>query len=265
MITPQGDTPFYHELARHWLAQGLAERTVAARLREARKVGGPSASKESIEVYLASLQAPSTRRLRLSMLKTTYRLAVGLELVERDPTLLIGRVRVPRSLPKPLSRSELDRLLTQAREPARSYLILGAYAGLRACEIAAVRCTDLESYPGGWVLRIRNGKGGHEGLVPAHPKVVEVLGRDFFGALKTGQEIHRTANGVSKCVGYEMKRLGIPGGIHRARHTFGTNSLAASGDLLVVRDLLRHASIATTQIYTALDQEKPAAVVAMLA
>lgn len=257
-MTPQGDTPLEWRIAAHWKSQGLAARTIEARLRAFRRAGGMNATKDSVEAYLACYASARTRRLHLSMLRTTYRIAVGMALMERDPTALIGRVRVPRSLPKPLNKNEVALALDQMKEPARTYLVLGLYAGLRACEIATVSVANLESYPGGWRLRVV-GKGGHEGLVPAHKNVVEALSR--------WQRPDRlTANAVTQAVRYEFHRLGIEGGVHRARHTFATNALAAAdNDLLVVRDLLRHSSVATTQVYTALVEDRPANVVALLA
>lgn len=258
MLDKQYDTPLAWRLSAHWQSQGLARRTIEARLRAFHRVGGQQATKDSVEAYLACYASPRTRRLHLSMLRTTFRLAVGMELMERDPTALIGRVRVPRSLPKPLNKREVDHLLAQMREPSRTYLVLGLYAGLRACEIAAVTVNDLESYPGGWRLRVV-GKGGHQGLIPAHKNVIEALSNWQRPATLT-------PNAVTQAVRHEFARLGVTGGVHRARHTFATNALiAADHDLLVVRDLLRHSSVATTQVYTALVQDRPANVVALLA
>lgn len=245
-------------LSDYWISQGIKGKTIRARLRAFEDVGGLAATRESVQSYLAGFSNPRTRRLRLSMLRVTFRLAIALELIDRDPTVLIGRMRVPRSMPKPLSPSELQLLLSAASPRVQVFTTLAAYAGLRACEIAQVTFDDVESYPGGWRLRIRSGKGGHEAVVPAHPKVVAAL-------RQWRRPEGLTANAVSKACQLEFRRLGIEGGIHRARHSYATNCLRVSGDILVVRDLMRHASVATTQIYTALADDRPASVIAALA
>lgn len=252
----QDATPEYH-LINHWRAQGIAEETIRTRIKAFHAVGGAEASTDAIYRYLAGFSNPRTRALRLSLLRSSFRLGVTLGLWEKDPTLLVGRVRIPRSLPKPLTQPELELLLREAREPVRSYVLLAAYAGLRAHEIARVRRSDLESYPGGWRLRVQ-GKGGHVDLIAAHAKVVELLSHWSPPPGARG-------NTVTQAAAREMKRLGITPGIHRARHSFATRALAACNDLLVVRDLMRHTNVGTTQIYTALADERPGAVIALLA
>lgn len=255
----QGDTPtIERQLASHWSSQNLASRTISARLRCFRHVGGAQATRHSVQDYLNEINHPATRRNHLSMLRTTYRVAMALELVAYDPTAAVGRIRVPKQLPKPLSPHEIDLVLSQCAEPARSYCVLGLYAGLRAEEIAHLGREDLESYPGGWRLRII-GKGGIEALVPAHWRVVELLATWEPRPGLTG-------NSVSKAVEYQFKKLGIKGGVHRARHSFCTDIYEKSGhDLMLTRDLARHASVSTTQIYTKVSDARGASIVSMLA
>lgn len=254
-MNAQGDTRV-DVLVDYWKAQGLVPSTIRRYRQTLAAAGGLDATGEQLRAYLAAYSNPGTRAQKRMVLRTSFPLAVALGLIDSDPSRLLGKVRVPRRLPRPLTAAELALLESQAREPIRTYVTLAAYAGLRASEIARASFADLETYPGGWRLRVV-GKAGHVAVVPAHAKVVAALA-DFRPSPKL------TGNYVSKMCLVEFRRLGIPGGIHRARHSFATRCLAVSHDLLVVRDLMRHASIATTQIYTALDADAPALVVAGL-
>lgn len=233
-------------LAATWQAAGLRPRTIEQRLRAFESAGGVLASRESIVAYLNTLPALSTRRARQSDLRCCYRTLVLGGLLRVDPTLGMPRMRVPRWTPRPLSGEELIQL-EQLPEELRDMVTLALYAGLRASEIATLEASQLERWPQGWALRIV-GKGDHVGTIPAHPKIVRIMrgrtGRLFPDA---------TANSVSKAAHYWFRKLGVEGGIHRCRHSFATWALDVSGqDLLAVRDLLRHASVSTTQVYTQL-------------
>lgn len=217
------------------------------RLRAFAGCGGAAATHESILDYFRTLPAASTRRTRKSDVQVVYRTLTLAGLIPHDPSAAIPRMRAARWSPRPLTDDEIDELMRHAPDELRDMLTLALYAGLRAQEIAELRAEQLELVGGRWTLRVL-GKGDVEATLPAHPKVVEIMlehtGRVFPGA---------TANSVSHKAIYLFKKLGIQGGIHRCRHTFATRAMVASGEsLLVVRDLLRHASVSTTQVYTQL-------------
>lgn len=243
-----------------WTTAGLRPGTISNRLRAFDQVGGIEATRESVAAYLSAVPTLSTRRSRLSDLRCCFRTLVLLGLLERDPTVGLPRIKAPRWTPRPLSSDEVARLMAVEDDELRAWFTLALYAGLRASEIAALEAESLERWEAGWALRVV-GKGGVEAVVPAHPFVVELMvgrrGRLFPTA---------TPNSVSHKAHYWMNhKLGMKGGIHRCRHTFATRALrVAEGDLLVVRDLLRHASVSTTQVYTQLPAGRPFEVVAML-
>lgn len=246
------------ELERVWQVAGLREKTIRTRIDLYRRAGGEEATRDSVEELLSRLRHPATRAQYLTQLRCTYRELLERELLERDPTLGVRPPRKPRQVPRPLDRREVDLLLAEAVEPVRSWVTVAMFAGLRASEVARLRGDHLELLEGGWTLRVV-GKGDHVGLVPAHARVVEVLEDAGPGRLWP-----ITAGWVSQRTRREFGRLGIVGGIHRCRHTFATRALAVSGDLMVVRDLMRHASVATTQLYTQLADERPRAVVDLI-
>ena len=133
--------------------------------------------------------------------------------------------------------------------PMRHWFILGCCAGLRAMEVSKIRGIDLEEVSDGHILRVY-GKGGTDLAVPVAPVVADLIKsygtRDRLFAV--------TANKLSSRASKEMKRLGIPKKtFHSCRHYFATTMLEKSGgDLLAVRDLMRHSSVETTQVYTQL-------------
>lgn len=116
-------------------------------------------------------------------------------------------------------------------------------------EVSKLRGLDLEDTPDGYILRIY-GKGGTDLAVPVAERVADLI-KSFN---TKGRIFQVTPNKLSSRASKEMKRLGIEHKtFHACRHYFATNMLEKSGgDLLAVRDLMRHSSVATTQVYTQL-------------
>ena len=235
----------------NWEAVGLKPRTIRARLSKFEAVGGAEATLESILAQFAHLNTASSRQSWRTDLRCTFRLLVAAGVLEHDPTVLLPRMRAPRWNPKPLAVDEVRRVLDGTTGDMHDWVTLALWAGLRAAEIAELRAEQLEMWPGGWVLRVL-GKGDTDAVIPAHPRVVEVmLGRQGRLWPDTSPAM------VSQYTRMRFRALGIEGGIHRCRHTFATRAMTASGnDLLVVRDLLRHSSVVTTQYYTKLADDR---------
>lgn len=234
-----------------WEAQGLKPRTIQNRLRAFEACGGPQATHASIMDYLATLTANSTRRARRSDIQVTFKTLLLAGVIGTDPSVALPKIRATRWTPRPLTDDEVQLLFDAADEEMRDMLTVALYAGLRASEIANLRAEQMERWNGRWALRIQ-GKGDVVGTIPAHPRVVQVL-LGKRGPLWPGA----TANSVSHKANRLFRSVGLTGGIHRCRHTFATRALEASGQsLLVVRDLLRHASVSTTQVYTYLPDSK---------
>ena len=247
-------------LVRTWEAAGLKPRTIRARLSKFYAVGGAAATHESILDALAHLNTPSSRQSWRTDLRCTFRVLVAAGEVERDPTAALPKMRAPRWNPRPLAVDEVRRILDGTDGDMHQWIVMALWAGLRAAEIANLRGEQLELWPGGWVLRV-HGKGGVEAVIPAHPRVVDVM-RGRSGRLWP----KATPDTVSQYTRMRFRALDVEGGIHRCRHTFATKALAASGnDLLAVRDLLRHSSVVTTQFYTRLADERLFEVVQLIA
>ena len=246
--------------ARGWSQQLLVnDRALLRRVCE--RTGDPEqVTVEDMEAVIMKAAKQGSRANYVARLKSIFSTLRDLELITNTADQKLASVRKPRGLPRPLSETQATALLTSAKEPYRSWFILGMYAGLRAMEVSGIQGSDLEEGPEGFLLRIR-GKGGTDLTIPAHPEVVRVI--QEAGTL--GRLYYLNPNKISSYACQEMRRVGVPMKFHSLRHYFATSALRASGgDLLVVRDLLRHASVATTQVYAQLGEGRTRSVVELL-
>jgi integrase/recombinase XerC len=193
----------------------------------------------------------------------------------------LAAVRAPKSartLPKPLpisaarAVSDADLRAGEAREPwvlARDAAVLALLygSGLRISEALSLKRKDIPAPGAGDVLVVK-GKGNKERMVPVLPQVLKLiadydvlcphdLGRDgpmFIGA-RGGPLSPRI---VQLAMARLRGALGLPATAtpHALRHSFASHLLARGGDLRAIQELLGHASLSTTQIYTAVDSEQ---------
>jgi integrase/recombinase XerC len=189
-----------------------------------------------------------------------------------DPTAVLAtrapkfRKKLPRPLAVDAAQAMLDTVETQAVEPwiaARDAAVVTLLwgCGLRISEALALDGADV---PVGEALRIR-GKGGKERIVPviapARAAVASYAAACPFPP-ERGQPLFRGARGgplnprlVQKAMERARLQLGLPSTAtpHAMRHSFATHLLSAGGDLRAIQELLGHASLSTTQAYTAVD------------
>jgi integrase len=142
-------------------------------------------------------------------------------------------------------------------------IVLAAFAGMRVHEIAKIRGSDVD-LTGGLLYIV--GKGGKAASIPLHPKIAEVavdmpregywftthVGNNQHGGRGSGPDrsVPILPRSVSTLIGMAMTRAGIPGGTaHRLRHWYGTGIVEHGGNVIEAQRALRHASIATTQLY----------------
>lgn len=188
-----------------------------------------------------------TRRSYRASLRTFYAWAVLAGHLQHSPAALLPAIRPPRSRPRPAPEEALRAALAAGSERERLMVMLAAYVGLRRGEVARVHTGDVEPDLDGWSLRV-TGKGGHVRRVPLTPAVALALrsrptGWVFPGAIQG----HLSPEYVGKLV----SRL-LPDGwtAHTLRHRFATRAYAHDRDLVTVQELLGHARIETTRIYT---------------
>ena len=218
-----------------------------------RRIGKPvqQITSEDIEKVLLQATKQRTKALYRTRYKSIINSLKDMGIVEEwfDPLRKVPKIKVGRTLPRPFTKNEVDLILTQSHQPERDMFTFSCFAGMRAMEIAAVKGLDLEVQSDGTYIRIPNGKGKTDLAIPAHPLIIEI-----FERRKTTERLWKIrANDISGICNRELRRLGITKTLHSGRHYFATNAYAASGgDLLAVCKLMRHSSVATTQVYAEL-------------
>jgi integrase/recombinase XerD len=218
------------------------------------------------------LEAATIRR-QISAIHTYYRFLLGEGVVEDDPSDRLETPRRWRTLPEVLSHREIEAMLASpaVEEPLawrdRVLLELGYGAGLRVSELCGLGTADLFLSDG--LVRVL-GKGSKERLVPVGRHVigaVSVYLNTTRAALDRGRTEGRlllnargqplTRVGAWGIVKEHARRAGINKRVtpHTLRHTFATHLLEGGADLRAVQEMLGHADLSTTQIYTHVDRE----------
>lgn len=257
--------------------RGSTDESVANRrrllLRTQRVVGDLlTATPDDFTQWYADLSrrvAPSTRHSELSGMRGFYRWAVVHGLRESDPTARLPLPRLPQRLPRPIDEDSLTLAVATADDRVRAMLLLAAYCGLRACEIARLRPEDVAPSPAGPVVVVRHGKGEKMRVVPCHYLVRAALARlpvvgGWYFARRDGRPGPRPAHLVSRDANDHLHELGITDTLHSLRHRYGSQLYQASRDLRMVQSVLGHASPVTTAGYAAWDQPSATAAVAAL-
>ena len=281
--------PFLLEPFRDYLALelGTSRLTVDAYERDVRRmaqyaagrgIAGPAAvTAAHLREFLYTLkdlgQAPATIRRQVSALRTYYRFLVGEGHAARDPTERLESPKGWRSLPAVLTQPEVERLLAAPNtdEPIavrdRALLELAYATGMRVSELVGATLQDILFEDG--VARVL-GKGRKERLVPVGRRAlgaVALYAREIRPALDRGKGRGRL---FLNARGTPLSRVGAWGIIrgaarrasiakrvtpHTLRHTFATHLLEGGADLRAVQEMLGHADLSTTQLYTHLDRE----------
>jgi integrase/recombinase XerD len=251
--------------------------------------GLADADAELIRGYLAQLDkagmAARTVARRLSAIRQFYRFLIGEGARQDDPVAVIDGPRQGRSLPKLLSEAEVDRLLMAARA-------IDGMDGVRLVALlellyaTGLRVSELVGLPVAAVMRDRQvlvvrGKGGKERMIPlnepARAAITAWLGARAVTLARNGKALESPwlfpsfgASGhlTRHRFGQLLKELAVNAGLdrrkvspHVLRHAFASHLLDRGADLRSVQQMLGHADIATTQIYTHVASERMKALV----
>jgi integrase/recombinase XerD len=259
-----------------------------------KRIGVTDVAPAAVRAYLASLDAAglkaSSAARRLSCVRQFHKFLYAEGHAAIDPTGTVSGPRRGRGLPKILSVDEVDRLLSVLIEacgrpdltPAerlralrsRCLLELLYATGLRVSELVALPRAAAKTRERCLVIR---GKGGRERLVPL-TEAARDAARDYVAALETGPSgaVGRWLFPADSETGYltrqafarDLKVLAAAAGLrtdrvspHVLRHAFASHLLQNGADLRVVQELLGHADIGTTQIYTHVLDERLKAMV----
>ena len=209
-----------------------------------------TATREQVEAWWDTRAhlSPGTRHNDLAHLRTFYRWCQRWEHRADDPTPRLDSPRVDRGLPRPMTRDDLHTALDELYRPdIRRAVCLGAYAGLRVSEAAALDWSnvDLENMQ----IRVLNSKGNKSRRVPISPALLDALLPNTGGNVVSGCDVPYSTERLMRRVHRAFRNLGIDCTFHQLRHRYGTIAYEATGDLLAVARLLGHANINTTQIY----------------
>jgi integrase/recombinase XerD len=241
--------------------------------------GGPAASGDGAAARPPASAArppasPATIHRKSACLRSFYRHLRRDGLLDTDPTASLSTPRRSRKLPQVLTRGEIEKLLSQPRgtEPAalrdRALLEVMYACGLRASEAIGLELLDVDAEEG--VLRAR-GKGSKERIVPIGQAALKALRmyleRGRPALVKGAPETHLFVNfrggqltrqGLYKIVRRHAVTAGLADRMspHTLRHTFATHLLAGGCDLRSVQEMLGHADVSTTQLYTHLSSER---------
>jgi integrase/recombinase XerD len=270
---------FERGLSRNTLDAYRSDLLQYGRFLEGRHTGADEATSSDVADFLADLgsrsASPATIHRKAACLRSFYRHLRREGIRDSDPTASLSAPRRGRKLPQVLSRGEVDKLLSQPRgtEPAalrdRALLELMYACGLRASEAISLTVGDVDLEDG--LLRAR-GKGSKERIVPigqralAAVRVYRQRGRpqlirrkpeekNLFVNFRGGP---LTRQGLYKIVRRHAATAGLAERMspHTLRHTFATHLLAGGCDLRSVQEMLGHADVATTQLYTHLSSAR---------
>jgi integrase/recombinase XerC len=237
---------------------------------------------DDVRGFLASLHAsrhPATLARKLAALRAFFRFLVREGRCSLDPTAGMPAPRAPKRLPRPLPVDDCQALVEveradEAATPAalrdRALVELLYGAGLRVGEAVALDVRDVDLHRGD--VRVL-GKGGVERVVPLPGAAREalaawidarrapgLLGQPLFTAQRPGRDGPRrlSARSVRRVLRARALRAGLADRVHphRLRHSYATHLLDMGADLREIQELLGHASLATTEKYTAVSAER---------
>ena len=235
-------------------------------------------NKEVIVNYMQSEKnnnkANSSILRSVSSLRKFFQYLAQEKIIEKDPMLLIDTPKKKQHLPQVLTKEEVEKLLRSPNTGQvlglrdRAMLELMYATGLRISEIINLKLEDLHLTMG--TLQTL-GKGHKERIVPvgdeaikwvnryleeARPKLLKQKRNNYLFLNFHGNNL--TRQGVWKNLKAEVRKAGIQKNItpHTLRHSFATHILENGADLRIVQELLGHADISTTQIYTHLSNKQ---------
>lgn len=181
-------------------------------------------------------------------------------LIEKDPMINLPRPKVPKRSPRPATLEAYKRIMDAGEPRWQIAVTLARYAGLRASEIARAERADFDDRQ----IRVK-GKGGRVDVLPTHAAVWELVQDAPPGNLVlSARGVPYRPAGISHAFGVYARGLGLPRplGLHMFRHLYGTRLLmgkesgGAGANLRITQELMRHASPATTAVYTQVTDEE---------
>ena len=266
-----------------WLECGLSANTLAAyrvdieELRKSIRATDPSrVTPTAITRHFGELarsgRRPATLARKISSIKRFFNYLKESGKIEENPALTYSAPKISHYHPDYLSPEEIDRIIakispesgTALRDRAIIEVLYGS--GLRLSEMINLKLSDIE-FEAGFVRVV--GKGNKQRLVPLGEPAAKALERHIDSDRQKGSGLHRdlvfsnragknySRVGIWKVIKRLVKAAGIVKRVtpHTFRHSFATHLLEGGADLRVVQEMLGHADISTTEIYTRVDRD----------
>lgn len=241
-----------------------------------RKSDFARADKHLLEAYIAAQSksglSPRTVARRVSSLRQFFHFLYSDDIRKDDPSATLDTPKLPRTLPHSLSASDITALIAAANKAddirLAAMLELLYASGLRVSELVSLPLSHVQKITkDGQHFLIVRGKGNKERIVPLHASALTAINM-YLDTRKDdspwlfpsrGKEGHITRQRF----GQMLKEIAPAAGLdptrispHTLRHSFASHLLAGGADLRVIQELLGHADISTTQIYTHIEQDK---------
>ena len=235
-------------------------------------------SREHVSNFMFDLKkhdmSPTTICRSLAAVKMFHRFLVRENLAKEDPTTLVDTQKLWMRIPSVLTQAEVESMILAASgkkiQQIRDQAILEIFyaSGLRVSELSDLKTTSI-NYDVGFVRAV--GKGSKERIIPLGMKAREAIGKyllrarpkllknqtnDTLFLSRLGKKISRQS--LWAVIKFYARKANIKKTIkpHTLRHTFATHLLEHGADLRSVQEMLGHADISTTQIYTHVDKER---------
>lgn len=245
-------------------AANLSPRTIRDRAETIRHLetftGKPALQTTQTDIvrFMARDLAPATRSTYATIFRVFFRFCVAQDLLQKSPMDGAPVPKRPKYAPRPVENIQLTRILEKCnRHRTKVMVLFAALAGLRVHEIAKIQGTDIDHEKQTITV---TGKGNKRAVIPLHPVLMDVVptmpqyGYWFTSYERPDEPI--TGKSVGQAISRAMTRAGVAGTAHQLRHWYGTALLESGADLRTVQELMRHESLATTQIYTRVTSER---------
>ncbi|HWO51548.1 MAG TPA: tyrosine-type recombinase/integrase [Ornithinibacter sp.] len=249
-------------------ARGYRPRTVENRVELARRVGRQLEHKPLRKIVKLDLQRilargimPSSMQRERTDMQAFFRYLKGEGIIRTDPSAELERIEVTKNKPRPYTVAQISLMLQSgAYHRTRVMIILGYLHGLRAHEIAKVQTRDFDL---GTMMFTVLGKGGKEREIPIHPvlaaEIPAMPAEGYWFPARGGREGHIHWRSVSSLMTKAKQRAGIADARltgHSLRHSFGTQLVRNGTDLRTAQVMLGHSSLATTELYVQVDEDR---------
>lgn len=178
-----------------------------------------------------------------------------------NPAARLAPVTAPKGTPRPFTPAQIDAMLhSGAYRRTRAMILLGYYQGFRVSQIARVHGRHIDLLTD--TIRT-TGKGDKDGRLPLNPVIRELAqtmpAADWWFPARGGRSGHISGSSVTNLITRAKLRAGITDERltpHSLRHSFGTDLVEHGVDIRIVQELMMHASLSTTQIYTGVSEAR---------